>query len=64
MKRRDFISGPANTALWPAIARAQEGGRLHRIHPRSDNTDRRTSYAAPRCHARAVVAVPTSAPCR
>src|SRR5215475_16221978 len=31
MRRREFIAGLGSTALWPAVARAQQGDRVRRI---------------------------------
>jgi putative ABC transport system substrate-binding protein len=31
VKRRDFIAGLAGAAAWPAVARAQQAGKIHKI---------------------------------
>jgi putative tryptophan/tyrosine transport system substrate-binding protein len=31
MRRREFIAGLGSTAVWPVMARAQQGGRVRRI---------------------------------
>jgi hypothetical protein len=30
MRRRDFIAGPGYAAVWPVLARAQQGDRMRR----------------------------------
>src|SRR6516162_3865759 len=40
MRRREFIAGLGSTAVWPLVARAQQGDRMRRIgvlSPRDEN---------------------------